>query len=110
MRVYRLSSRIWYTILIYALSLIRLGIAFALFVLGLPLSIQDYINKYERLIIVNACLADAIDVGNTIAMCYWLLKAQKEVTIQRYVPGCMCSMVRSTNRACLKGVGVLLTS
>jgi len=72
-----------YTLLVFALCLIRLGIAIANLVVLLPLTIADFVEKYGGLFITNACLVAAVDIGNTIAMCYWLIKAQREITTKR---------------------------
>jgi len=60
-----------------------LGFAVAFVVFLLPLTVADYVEKYTWLIIINTCLAALIDITNTMAMCYWLIKAQKEINIKR---------------------------
>ena len=85
MRVYRLSSRIWYMLLVCTLCLSRFAIAVAFLVVGLPLTIPEFVENYRGLLITFSCLADAVDTGNAVAMCYWLTKAQKEINIKRCV-------------------------
>jgi len=85
MRVYRLSSQLWYTLVAYALFLTRLGFAIAILVCGLPLTLPDYVGQYLWLLTANGGLGAIIDIWNTIAMCYWLSKAQKEIDIKRHV-------------------------
>ena len=85
MRVYRLSSRIWYTLVVCTLCLSRFAIAVAFLVVGLPLTIPEFVENYRGLLITFSCLADAIDTGNAVAMCYWPTKAQKGINIKRCV-------------------------
>jgi len=84
--VYRLSSRIWYTLIVLVLSFTTFGISVAFLVIGLPLTVTEFATTdMEWMLITSNCLLAIIDVGNTIAMCYWLFKAQKETTFRRFV-------------------------
>lgn len=43
------------------------------------MTFEDLIEQQKWLIGVAMSLAVVVDVGNTIALCYWLTKAKREV-------------------------------
>jgi len=65
------------------LSFARLGTGVAVAIVALPLTFEEFVDRYTWLVILSVCLADVIDIGNTIALCYWLSRAKSDVYVKR---------------------------
>jgi len=84
-QVYRLSKKLWYPVVFCTLSLARMagGIALTVVGLGAQMTFTNLIERYKWLIGMAMPLAVVVDAGNTIALCYWLIKAKADVKSMR---------------------------
>jgi len=65
-------------------------------VLVIHSNLREFTEQYGWFILTNVCVADIVDLGNALMLCYWLNKTKAEINVKRCVARISCGGLNNT--------------